>query len=48
MKLKKTATFATRAKTVKDLNNAEANSKDQVFGHLTSILKFGTFLIQNG
>ena len=48
MKLEKTATFAIYAKTVKDLKNAEPNSKDWVFGHLTSILKFRTFLIWNG
>ena len=37
MKLEKTATFAIYAKTVKDLKNAELNSKKWVFGHLTSI-----------
>ena len=47
MKLEKTATFAIYAKTVKDLKNAELNSKKWVFGHLTSIYRFGKFLIQN-
>ena len=47
MKLEKTATFAIYAKTVKDLKNAELNSKKWVFGHLASIYRFGKFLIQN-
>ena len=48
MKLEKTATFAIYAKTVKDLKDAEPNLNEQIFGHLTSMLKFGMFLIQNG
>ena len=48
MKLETAATFAILAKTVKDLKNAETNLKKLVFGHLTSMLEFGTFMIQNG
>ena len=48
MKLEKTASFAIYAKTVKDLKNAEPNLHEQASGHLTSMLEFGMFLIQNG
>ena len=48
MKLEKTATFEIYAETVKDLKNAEPNFNEQVSGHLTSMLEFGMFLIQNG
>ena len=37
MKLETPAIFATHAKNVADLKNAEPNSKDWVFGHLTSM-----------
>ena len=37
MKFKRPAIFATRAKTVTDLKNVGSNTKDQVFGHLTSM-----------